>query len=217
MEGEMGDYYWQVKVQVGKKYDPRQPRWPKGTPQGGQWAPAAFARLFGQVTSKEATLAEGDDTELYRWSNLAEVVDATNPMGQRAASLDVTDQPWWYFAPPHINPKTGSGWASNVYGRVILDREKLREAGWVKDPHLTPEGAWRHMPARPGSAARTDREMQAAYLDAIRGFEVTTLPEGDRTVADVQAILNFRLDREVPVILTDVRHVTDPFRDQRTF
>lgn len=34
----MTNYYWKLKVQTGRKYDPDQPRVPAGDPRGGQWA-----------------------------------------------------------------------------------------------------------------------------------------------------------------------------------
>lgn len=209
----MSSYYWKLKV---KGYNPRQPRVPKGSPQGGQWT--SIPGQWMRVTSKENTLAKGDDTELYRWSNLGEIVEATFPRGQRRASFDVSDQPWWYFAPPGLVPSTGKSWVDNVYGRVVLDREKLAKAGWAKAPGFEAEGAWFWKPGNLGGTWRDypDKFVIDAYLDAIQGYEITDLPEG-RSVEDVRAIVNFRLGRDVPIIGTDVRHVTEPFDDQRRF
>jgi len=33
----MGDYYWKLKVNTGRKFDPSQPRVPAGDSRGGQW------------------------------------------------------------------------------------------------------------------------------------------------------------------------------------
>ena len=106
----------------------------------------------------------------------------------------------------------------DVYGRVLLDREKLRKAGWAKAAGFEAEGAWFWKPGNLGGTWRDfdDAFVINSYLDAIRGFEVTNLPEG-RTASDVRAILKHRLGREVPVIGTDVRHATEPFEGQRRY
>jgi len=200
---------------TGKKYNPQQPRWPKGTPRGGQWT-RTFAGARFRITSTENTLAKGDDTELYRWSNLGEIRNAGLNPTRHPASLDVTDKPFWYFSPPKLESHTGKGWPDRTYGRVILDREKLREAGWRRAEGLEAEGAWLWNARNIGKTWQDfpDASFKVqSYLDAIQGYEVMDLPEGS-TMEDVRDMLSYALGREVPVMHTTLLHMTEPFQDQ---
>jgi hypothetical protein len=174
----------------------------------------------GQIGgSAPSRLARGDATELYRWGNLAEVValdEARSGRIVRPSSLDVTDRPEWYFPPPRVLPPSARSWVNHTYGRYILDRAALAESGWGKDPNLRTEGAWRWKPGNLGGSWREydDAFVNNAYKSAIRGFEVTTLPEGG-SLEQVHDILKYRLGREVPVVASTVRQITD-FKQKET-
>lgn len=130
---------------------------------------------------------------LYRWSNLREIVKTSK--GERVTSLDVSDSPDFYFSPYNSRKQIGGGksWLDNTYLRVILDRGKLTSAGWVKDPALKAEGAWRHI------GKKADTDLARDYTLAIKGIEVDDIPAG-KTLEDISAIVEFRLGRKVPVV-----------------
>jgi len=137
---------------------------------------------------------------LYRWSNLREIVKTSK--GERVTSLDVSDSPDFYFSPYNSRKQIGGGksWLDNTYLRVILDRGKLTSAGWVKDPVLKAEGAWRHI------GKKADTDLARDYTLAIKGIEVDDIPAG-KTLEDILAIVEFRLGRKVPVVASDTLKV----------
>lgn len=164
---------------------------------------------WGFTSGKSRSIAKGDNTELYRWSNLIDVIDASR--GKRTRSLDVTDKPDWYFAPTSVLTESATT-VEKVYGRFILDRAALKRAGWTKDKTLLAEGAWRHIP---GSIGRTwqdfsDKDIADAYLGAIRGFEIVQLPN-NITRQEIADILGYRIGRRIPVIHTNVSEITNNF------
>ena len=105
-----------------------------------------------------------------------------------------------------------------MYGRVVLDRKKLQEAGWAKAPGFEAEGGWFWKPANIGKRwdEVPDQFVIDSYLDAIRGYEVVKMPEG-RTVDDLREVLASRMERDVPVIETTVSHITEPFKGREKY
>jgi len=49
----MSDYYWKLKVQAGRKYDPSQPRVPAGDPRGGQWTSSGTGGSVSSLSSDQ--------------------------------------------------------------------------------------------------------------------------------------------------------------------
>ena len=175
-----------------------------GNPGGSQ------PRSGGSFISERRRLAKGNATELYRWANLADVVDAS--IGRHETSLDMTDKKDFYFAPHSVEKESARSWVVRTYGRMIFDRDELAKAGWVKDSTLKTEGAWRWKPgAVPGKTWRDfpdDSHVTSSFIKAVRGFEVIKLPEG-KTIEDVQAIMDYRLGRQVPVIQANLPDLVD--------
>jgi len=156
------------------------------------------------------TIAKGDDTELYRWGNLTDVHSSF--LGKRTRSLDMTDRPEWYFAPPSM--LKSDSWVETVYGRYLLDRPTLAKAGWSKDPHLKVEGAWRWKPGNLGKGWQDidDKFVGNSFLSSIKGYEVVSLPKGIKTEM-LGDWFTYRTGRKIPITLTSVSNITDPFTE----
>lgn len=187
----------------------------EGGPGSGWFAPPKGTHGTGSRGGTDwgqagtgGVLAKGDGTELYRWGNLEDVHNSF--LGKRLNSLDVTDKPEWYFGPPKV--KDSQSWVVNTYGRYILDRDTLVNAGWSKDPTLKAEGAWRYKPGNIGKTGLTDdeKETTAAWLSAIKGYEVVTLPVGT-DLETLQSWFSYRLGRDIPIVVTNLRDITEPF------
>lgn len=178
-------------------FDPNQPR-----NEDGEWTIAGSSAWKAAGLTPKNVLAKGDETELYRWANLQEIIETSRH--KRVNSLDVTEKPDWYFAPHKVltNPTP----VETVYGRFILDREILINGGWSKDPHLTVEGAWRWKSTNIGDLS--DSQLAFIYNSSIIGFEIVDLPD-TLSAAQVSEILEYRLKRSIPVIVSTAKEITD--------
>lgn len=178
-------------------FDPNQPR-----NDEGEWTKAEQSAWQSSGLAPKNVLAKGDGAELYRWANLQEIIETSRQ--KRVNSLDVTDKPDWYF-PPHkvlTNPTS----VEKVYGRFILNKEILINGGWSKDSHLTVEGAWRWKETNLGYFS--DSQLASIYNSSIRGFEIINLPD-TLSAAQVSEILEYRLNRNIPVIVSTVKEITN--------
>jgi hypothetical protein len=58
------DFYWELKVKVGKKYDPSQPRVPAGSSEGGQWTEVGGSDLtIWEPSAKVTEHAKSEGSE----------------------------------------------------------------------------------------------------------------------------------------------------------
>lgn len=146
----------------------------------------------GKVEEPIPEIPKRETDKLYRWVNLKELVLTKD---KPPTSLDVSDNADFYFS-PYSGKKLGSGssWIDNTYMRVVLDKQKLANAGWNADPALRGEGAWINKKITP--------EAVEVYRNSIQSIEVDDIPKG-KTIDDVADIIEFRLGRKVPVYKTD--------------
>ena len=75
-----------------QNYDPRQPRRPKGTPIGGQWAPGDWSRLGGPSAAERgadmaAAAARFDAFVLKHHREIARVLGAVQALGGTAEAV----------------------------------------------------------------------------------------------------------------------------------
>jgi len=208
----------------GLQYEPRGPNdvWQEG-PGRGWWGPPVGTHGTGKEGDDSGyagggesragdaeTIAKGDDTELYRWGNLTDVHSSF--LGKRTRSLDTTDRPEWYFAPPSM--LKSDSWTERTYGRYLLDRATLAKAGWSKDPRLKTEGAWRWKPGNLGKGWQDvdDKFVGNSFLSSIKGYEVVSLPRGV-SAGQLGDWFKYRTGRKIPITVTNVSNITDPFRE----
>lgn len=175
----------------------------KGRPglQGGS-APKSssytYARNSAEWREKAATNAPAPST-LYRWANLLEIHDAAR--GDRNRSLDVSEDPDFYFAPP--KSLTSDSFVQRTYGRFILDGNVLQAAGYRRDAGLFGEMAWRHMSKY---STETEQQLLKTYLSAIKGFEVLLNP-AQLSIEELHDWMRYRLGRDIQI--TKSAHYTE--------
>ena len=89
----MNGYYWQLKLQ-GRKYDPSQPRDPKGTPTGGRWTTTGNGKInWSREDAAEATglvPVQKGEPYYYRTAYMkpSDFLDLALPMYDKPGSLE---------------------------------------------------------------------------------------------------------------------------------
>lgn len=129
-----------------------------------------------------------NEGNLYRWSNLGELSELLK--GKRRTTFDVTSNPNFYFSPFSSRFKIGKGWISDTYIRVVLDSNKLKKAGWIKDPSIKGESALR-------PKGLSNEKIVKEYKNSIKKIEIHQMPS-EVDEEDIKAWIKFRFGK-IPV------------------